>query len=107
MGEFREYNLAMEKEQRLITLLKERGLEDPETHALLIKRATEIDQEAERANNNRAYVEADLKKARLYLAAGFEDEAYESFSAARQAAAQEGFDDLKANIESEMSVLEE
>ncbi len=107
MSEFPEYNPVVEKEQRLIHLLKERGIEDAETNALLIAWATEIDQEAEKANNNRAYVEADLKKARLYLAAGFEDEAYESFSAARRAAAQEGFDDLKTIVEGEMGVLEE
>lgn len=101
--------LAIEKaespEQKLIQLLKEKGVEDPETKELLTAWTMEQEQQVEESKDPEAPIQFNLKRARLYFEAGYVDEAYENFEAARTQAHQEGRDELLQTIDDEMDKL--
>ena len=90
-------------EQRLIRLLKERGPEDQETRQLLISWTEE--QERQVANIPRATIEFNLRRGRLYFAAGYADEAFENFEDARREAWNEQNEELYNAIGEEMDKL--
>lgn len=102
MGEFRNIDAPENREHRLIQMLKERGIEDPETKALLLAWADALEQKAQQSEGNQAYIQVDIEKGRLYAAAGYMEEAYHSFIAAREMAWNERLDELVAQIEQEM-----
>ena len=90
-------------EQRLKWLLKEK----PKTSET--RKALEnwtIDQEQQVENTPIAVIEFNLRRGRLYLAAGYKDEALENFEAAREQAFNERRDELYNAIEEEMYRLE-
>ncbi len=96
------------EEQRLIQLLKERGVENPEARRLLEDWTR--GQESEVAESNdpaTAAIELNLRKARLYFVAGYGDEALESFGAALMQARNENREELYQAIVAEMDKLEE
>ena len=82
-----------EDELRLIERLKE-SPNDPETKQMLLDWTTRQEAEANRLNTSRANIEADIKRAKLHKAAGFEEEAWEVLEGIRRQAMQEGEDDL-------------
>lgn len=90
------------KEQRIIELLKERGMEDTETRELFLAWLQEQEQIAEQAKGNDAYIQLEVRKARLYRAAGHEEEAWNTFNAARRMATQENNRGVLQDIEDEM-----
>ena len=82
------------EELALIDKLRNKGPEDPETRALL---SVWFDREVEltnAANTGRANAEFTLKRAKLYYAAGFIDEAWENLEDLRRQATQEDALDL-------------
>lgn len=93
-------------EQRLVSLLKEKGAEDPETKNLLDAWTRELEERVEKENNPVATIELNLKRARLYFKAGYIDEAFENFEAARMQAWNESREELYQMIMAEMDKLE-
>lgn len=93
-------------EQRLVSLLKEKGVEDPETKNLLDMWTRELEERVEKENNPVATIELNLKRARLYFKAGYIDESFENFEAARTQAWNEGREELYQMIMAEMDKLE-
>jgi hypothetical protein len=75
-----------EKEQRLITLLREKGPEDPEARAMFDEWCLEEEAGAMAANTSRANIEVQLKRAKLYRAAGGNDSAWQTLGAVCEAA---------------------
>lgn len=98
------------KEEILIKVLKEKGLEDAEAKTLLVAWTQEQEKIAE-AQTGDAYhvaqIELNLKIARLLYSAGLLDEAYENFEAALMYAENENRLELVEAIEKEMRRLEE
>ena len=96
-----------DKEKRLAGLLKERGVEDPEARSLLDSwtrgQESEVKESSDPAT---AAIELNLRKARLYFAAGHGEEAFESFEAAQMQARNENRDELYQTIIAEMDRLE-
>src|SRR3990167_6935478 len=90
-------------EKRLVRLFKERGPEDKEAIELLDSWTRE--QERQVANMPRATIEFNLRRGRLYLAAGYTDEAFENFEAARLEAWSENNERLYTAIGDEMDRL--
>lgn len=92
-------------EQKLIQSLKDNGIENPETKELLLAWTQEQEQRAEKSNDPEASIKLNLQRARLYFNAGYIDEAYENFEAARTQAHQENKDKLLQAIGDEMDEL--
>lgn len=88
-----------ETEQVLIAKLIEKGVDDQETRQLLMRWCHEEEAKVAVANTSRAGIELDLKKAKLYYAAGYHDEAWESIEAVRQAAHPSGEEELLRQAE--------
>ncbi len=94
-------------ERHLIWLLKEKGVENPEARSFLDGWTREQESEVKKSSNPAAAaIELNLRKARLYFAAGYGDEAFESFEAARMQARNESREELYQAIMAEMSGLE-
>ena len=93
-------------EQRLIRLLKEKGAEDPEAKSLLDTWTREQEEQVEKENNPNGAIELNLRWARLYFEAGYADEAFENFEAARMQAWNENKQELYQAIMAEMDKLE-
>ncbi len=93
-------------EQHLARLLKEKGAENSETRNLLDIWTREQEEQVEKENNPVAAIELNLKRARLYFAAGYADEAFENFEAARMQAWNENREELYQAIMAEMDKLE-
>jgi hypothetical protein len=78
-----------EQEQTLIASLREHGPENPDTAELLSAWTAEQESRAAEINTPRANTELDMKKGKLYRAAGFADAARFSFDWAREQANQQ------------------
>ncbi len=90
-------------EQRLIRLLRENEPYDQATGELL--RAWTIEQETMVEGGQLTAIELNLRRARLYFAAGYKEEAIENFEAARKQAHNERNVALYDAIMSEMDRL--
>lgn len=96
-----------DKEKRLAGLLRERGVEDLEARSLLDSWTREQEGEVKKSGDPAtATIELNLRKARLYFAAGYGSEALESFEAARMQAWNESKEELYRAIMAEMDELE-
>ncbi len=105
--EFPKVESGESAERRLIRLLKERGVENPEAKRLLDSWTREQEGEVKKSGDPAtAAIEFNLKKARLYFAAGYGDEALESFEAARTQALNENRGEPYQAIMAEMDELE-
>ena len=94
-------------EQRLTRLLKEKGVEDPEVRELLDKWTREEEARVEQSDDyHLEQISFNLKRARLYFAAGYVDEAIENFEAAQIQAWNEQKSDLYQEITDEIEKLE-
>jgi len=83
-----------ERDLELIEQLKRKGPSDPESHILI---ATWSDEEKERVESDphsRTRIEFNLKRAKIYRAAKFYRGAWEDSESVRQAAFNEGEQDL-------------
>lgn len=89
-------------EHKLATLLKEKGLEDPEAKDFLIKWTREQEKQVEESSDPEASIQFELKRARLFLEAGLEEYAFESFEDAKTLAWNLHKDELYNVIEKEM-----
>lgn len=96
-----------ETENTLIEKLREKGPADPETHKMLLRWCEEEEAKVAEINTSHAGIELDLKKAKLYRAAGYADEAWASLEAVRQAAHNEGADDLLNQAETLMDQMDQ
>lgn len=91
------------EEQELIAKLRERGIDAKTKEALLDwTEAQEI--EANAINTPRANIELNMKRAKLYHAAGFDAEAWDVLESVRIQATNEGEDDL---YETAMRMMDE
>lgn len=93
-------------EQKLVRLLKEKGVEDPEARGLLDCWTREGEQEVERENSSVSSIQFNLRRARLYFEAGYTEEAFENFEAARVQAWNENRKELYEEIMREMDEKE-
>ncbi len=94
-----------EAEQDLIAKLRENGLTE-ETQAELVAWIEAEAAKAKEANTSRANIELDLKTAKLYRAARFTMQAWDSLEAVRQQAHNEGEADLLAAANGMMDEME-
>ena len=83
-----------EAERVLIQKLCERGPDDPETRQLLNFWTEQCEAEANEVNTPRANVEFNIKRAKLYRAAGLMVEAWDVLESAREQAMNEQEQDL-------------
>ncbi len=94
-------------ERRLIRLLKKSGVENPEARRSLDDWTRGQENEVKKSSDPAtAAIELNLRKARLYFAAGYGDESLESFEAARMQAWNESRGELYRAIMAEMDELE-
>lgn len=86
------------EELELIEKLREQGLEGSEAREALLAWVDGLEARANEANTPRANIEVDLRKAKLYRAAGFPDEAWASLEAVLDNTdnAEGGMEDLSA-----------
>lgn len=104
---FENFENKESEEQRLIRLLKEKGVEDPETRSFLNFWTIEQEKWAENSEDYKmAQIEVNLRRARLYFSAGYIDEAFENFEAARMQARNDNRGGLYQEIMAEMDKLE-
>lgn len=94
-------------EQKLIRLLKEKGIEDPEARSLLISWTIEQERQVEESVDPEAPIQFNLRRGRLYFEAGYIEEAFENFEAARTQAWNERRDKLYQAIMEEMDKIED
>ncbi len=86
-------------EQKLVRILKEKGLDNPEAKKMLINWYEEQDNISEAAENfDDAKVRSDWRLARLYFSAGLDDESLEKYKDTGDEAWQKGWDDLYNEI---------
>ena len=93
-----------ENEQLLIARLREHGHEDPEALLMLNAWCDEQKLKANEINTAGANIEVDLRRAKLYRAAGFHRDALDSLEAARESAHNAGEKDL---YEQAMALMDE
>ena len=93
-------------EQQLVWLLKEKGVQDPEAREFLDKWTREQEKRVEESQDPEAAIQFNLKRARLYLEAGYVEEAFENFEAARTQAWNEQRNELYQAIMKEMDQIE-
>lgn len=84
------------EEQKLISALRERGVSDAETKKKLVSWTEAEEERADGLNTSRAKIEFNVKRAKLYTAAGFADEAWNVLESVRMQATNEGENDLYA-----------
>ena len=93
-------------EQRLAQLLRERGEKDPEVRRLLNSWEDEQERLVEAsADYHLAQIELNLRRGRLYFAAGYKEDARANFESARTQAWNEGREELFRSIMEEMDKL--
>ena len=92
-------------EQELIEALQTKGAESPEAQQLLQKWTEQEEKKVE--NNPLAAIEFNRKRARVYLAAGFKEEALDALEGARMQAWNEQRTELFNEIMAEMDKIEE
>jgi hypothetical protein len=90
---FRESEFS-ETEQALIVKLREKGPDDPDVHGALLSWCKNEEAKVDEINTSRASIEFNLKRAKLYRAAGYGDDALENLESVREAARNEGAEDL-------------
>lgn len=94
-------------EQQLIKLLKEKGVEDLEAKEFLDNWTREQEKLVEQSDDYHfEQIQFNLRRARLYFKAGYIDEAFENFEAARTYAWNEQRDELYQAIMKEMDQIE-
>ena len=92
-------------EQQLIQLLKEKGIKNSEVKDMLIKWTIEQEKKVEKSDDSEAPIHFNIKRAHLYLDAGYIKEALENFEAAQTQAYQERRDELCQEITEEMDKI--
>ncbi len=93
-----------QEELQLIAKLKERGLEDAEAKQELLAWTEAQEAKANETNTSRANVEMNIKRAKLYRAAGFKAGAWDVLESVRMQAHNEGEADL---YEEAMRIMDE
>lgn len=94
-------------EQQLIRLLKEKGAKNPEVRNLLDSWTHEQEKQVEQSDDyHLEQIQFNLRRARLYFEAGYVEEAFENFEAARTYAWNERRDELYQAIMKEMDEIE-
>jgi len=96
-------------ERKLVRLLKEKGVEDPEAREFLDIWTREQEKQVEQSTGEEYYIaqiQFNLKRARLYFQSGYIGEAFENFEAARMQAWNKRREDLYQEIMDEMDKLE-
>ena len=91
--------------KQLIEALRTKGSEDPETRQLLEKWTKEEEArvyEAYDSGSSEAFIELNRKRARLYLEAGYVEEALANLESAAMQAENERMDDLRNDIMDEI-----
>ena len=91
------------EEETLIAKLRERGMND-ETQKELIAWTEAQEARANEVNTPRASIELNVKRAKLYRAAGFKSEAWDVLESVRMQASNEGEEDLYAEA---MRIMDE
>lgn len=86
------------EKQRVLEALRAKGLEDPETKALVIKWTEEQEEIVARENTPRATIVFNIERADLYLAAGDVEGELECLEDALYQAEQEGETELALQI---------
>lgn len=97
-------------EQQLVRLLKEKGVEDPETREFLDIWTREQEKQIEQSTGDEysiAQIQFNLRRARLYFTAGYIEEAFENFEGARIQAYNEQRNELYQAIMEEMNKIED
>jgi hypothetical protein len=94
-------------EQKLISLLREKGPEDGEARDLLISWTIEQERLVEQSSDPEAPIQLNLRRARLYFEAGYIDEAMENFEAAADQAWNEKRNELYEAVMEEMDQIED
>ncbi|MDZ7586284.1 MAG: hypothetical protein U0946_00900 [Patescibacteria group bacterium] len=95
-------------EQQLVRLLKEKGVEDPEARNFLDIWTREQEKLVEQSDDYHfEQIQFNLRRARLYFEAGYVDEAFENFEAARTQAWNEQRNELYQAIMKEMYQVED
>jgi len=84
------------EEQELILKLRERGVDDEKTKEALLNWTEAQEIKANAINTSRANIEFNIRRAKLYYAAGFMAEAWDVIESVRMQSANEGEDDLYA-----------
>lgn len=93
-------------EQRLVRLLKERGIDDPEVKNSLENWTREQERQVEQsADYILAQIKLTLRRARLYFEAGYFEDSFENFSDAKIQAISEGRAELAEEIIKEMDKI--
>lgn len=92
-------------ERELIRILKEKGVDDPVAKQALINWTITGEKEADKSSDPEARIKFELKRARLYYAAGFLEAAKDSFEAALTQAWNERRDGLCEEIKEEIDKL--
>lgn len=88
--------------QQLTLLLKEKGIEDPNVKELLNNWTIEQEKQVNKSNTPDAEIQFNLQRARLYLEAGYVEEALENFEAAQTQAWNEHRTELHEAITQEI-----
>ena len=96
-----------EKERELAEALRVNGPEHPETKEKLLEWLAEQERWAEEQNTSRANIEVDIRRARLYRAAGFTDYAWEMLSDIRRQANDENEKELLEIVEHLMDEMDQ
>ncbi|MFA6135909.1 MAG: hypothetical protein WC705_00920 [Candidatus Paceibacterota bacterium] len=94
-------------EQRLVELLREKGVEDEGVRSALINWTIEHERQVQESSDPEAVPRFVIRQAHLYLKAGYVTEALESFEAARMWAWNKGRDELYQAIVKEMNEIED
>jgi hypothetical protein len=92
------------EEQELIAKLREHGSDDAKTKEALLAWTEALEIEANTINTPRANIELNVKRAKLYHAAGFMPEAWDVLESVRMQATNEGEDDIYAEA---MRIMDE
>jgi hypothetical protein len=100
----------VEQEEREITeaevleaLKSEDGIEDPKNRELFDRWDKQEHEKV--ANNPEAMIQFNLRKARMFLQAGYNEASYDMFCGARDQATSEGNNDLAARIDDEINAI--
>lgn len=88
-------------------MLRTKGVEDPETRALLIEWTERQEAQADARNVSRANIEVNVERGKLYAEGGYFEEALEVLEDARMQAFQENEHDLYDAIMQQMDAVED
>ena len=94
-------------DQELIDALRSHGPEDPTTKAMLGLWVHATERELNESMESTSRIEMNIRRGRLFFAAGYIDEAFDSLSAAATQADNEGNRKLYDTIMAEMDQMDE